>query len=59
VVEKKGWFFWSEKTEHKNKLAAKEYIIQEIRKATASNVTTVVLEYSEIDFLAEKLKGNV
>ena len=58
-VEKKGWFFWHSKTQHKNMGAGKEYIVKSMNLLTTNPTEKVLFEYSEEDHLAEKLKGNI
>lgn len=57
LVERKGWIFWRRYSKERNIDAAKETILKSARQELMKP-GTVVFEYSEADFLVDKLKGH-
>lgn len=55
-VDKKGFLFWSSVGKHKSKSSA-ESQLQECVRLEVLRPGTILKEYTEQDYLADKLKG--
>lgn len=57
LVQRKGWFFWHSVGKCRGREEA-EHDIRKMAKLELMRPGSVVLEYTEQDYLADKLKGN-
>ena len=56
-VQKKGWFFWRSVAKYRNITAAEEDIKTTIRHYHTRPAGKVIKEYTDEDYLVDKLRG--